>query len=129
LNDPQFIGYLRIAYVGSQALALLVYYFITMKVSRLSLDVRHSAKSQIRRRNDLTVLKYVNPPSATVSTVSTTRVVHSADVQDPEGKPELVTTTVKDYDLAETGKAMKSLFMGVAMMCFLVSPQAILPSV
>jgi hypothetical protein len=69
----------------------------------------------------LTVLKYVNPPSATVSTVSTTRVVHFADFQDPEGKPELVTTTVKDYDLAETGKAMKSLFMGVAMMCFLVS--------
>ena len=42
-------------------------------------------------------------------------------IQDPEGKPELITTTVKDYDLAETGKAMKSLFMGVAMMCFLVS--------
>jgi hypothetical protein len=41
-------------------------------------------------------------------------------MQDPDAKPELVTTTVKDYDLAETGKAMKSLFMGVAMMCFLV---------
>lgn len=33
MNDPQFIGYLRIAYVASQALALLTYYFITMKVS------------------------------------------------------------------------------------------------
>jgi hypothetical protein len=33
LNDPDFIGYLRIAYVVSQVGALLVYYFITMKVS------------------------------------------------------------------------------------------------
>jgi hypothetical protein len=67
----------------------------------------------------LTVLKYVNPPSATVCVSLSSRSF--TDLQDPEGKPELVTTTVKDYDLAETGKAMKSLFMGVAMMCFLVS--------
>lgn len=31
--------------------------------------------------------------------------------QQADAKPELVTTTVKDYDLAETGKAMRSLFV------------------
>ncbi len=44
----------------------------------------------------MTVLRYVNPPAPTAG----------ADV-----KPELVTTTVKDYDLAETGKAMRGLFV------------------
>ncbi|GFZ43292.1 Inorganic phosphate transport protein PHO88 [Saitozyma sp. JCM 24511] len=80
LEDPEFITYLRIGYVASQLIALAVYWFITLK---------------IRRRNDLTVLKYVNPPSA----------------MNPDAKPELVTTTVKDYDLVETGKAMRGLFM------------------
>jgi hypothetical protein len=90
-------------------------------VSTLSCECGGQTDSQIRRRNDLTVLKYVNPPSATVSNGACTCPELPTDPQDPEGKPELVTTTVKDYDLAETGKAMKSLFMGVAMMCFLVS--------
>jgi hypothetical protein len=40
-------------------------------------------------------------------------------LQNPDSKDELVTTTVRDYDLAETGKAMKGLFTGVAFMAFL----------
>lgn len=32
MNDPDFIGYLRIAYVASQVLAVTIYYYITMKV-------------------------------------------------------------------------------------------------
>lgn len=40
-------------------------------------------------------------------------------VQNPDAKDELVTTTVRDYDLAETGKAMKALFTGMAFMAFL----------
>ncbi len=39
--------------------------------------------------------------------------------QNPDSKDELVTTTVRDYDLAETGKAMKGLFTGMAFMAFL----------
>jgi len=88
MDDPQFITYLRIGYVVSQVLSLAIYYFIILK---------------IKRKNDLTVLKYVQPPSAMNS----------------EAKPELVTTTVKDYDLSETGKAMRSLFFGIAFMGFL----------
>lgn len=32
-----------------------------------------------------------------------------------------MTTTVKDYDLDQTGKAIKGLFTGIAFMAFLVS--------
>ncbi|ORY24668.1 inorganic phosphate transporter Pho88 [Naematelia encephala] len=88
LDDPQFLTYLRVGYLSSQVLAIAIYYFITM---------------MIRKKNDLTVIKYVNP----------------AAPMNPDSKPELVTTTVKDYDLAETGKAMKGLFVGIAFMCFL----------
>ncbi|ODO07297.1 inorganic phosphate transporter pho88 [Cryptococcus wingfieldii CBS 7118] len=88
MEDPQVVNYLRIGYVSAQIIALGIYYFITLK---------------IRRKNDLTVIKYVSPASPT----------------NPDAKPELVTTTVKDYDLAETGKAMRSLLISVAFMCFL----------
>lgn len=67
---------------------------------------RHSgcaADSQIRKKNDLTVIKYVQPKSP----------------MQPDSKDELVTTTVRDYDLAETSKAMKGLFTGMAFMGFL----------
>ncbi|WVR05647.1 hypothetical protein IAU60_002669 [Kwoniella sp. DSM 27419] len=88
MEDPVVLNYLRIGYIASQAISLAVYYYITLK---------------IRRKNDLTVLKYVNP----------------AAPMNPDAKPELVQTTVKDYDLAEVGKAIKSLLVGVAFMCFL----------
>ncbi|WRT65902.1 uncharacterized protein IL334_002853 [Kwoniella shivajii] len=87
MDDPKIINYLRIGYVASQVISLAIYYFITLK---------------IRRKNDLTVLKYVNP----------------APPMNPDAKPELVQTTVKDYDLAEVGKAIKSL-LSLAFMAFL----------
>ncbi|WVW80349.1 hypothetical protein I302_102329 [Kwoniella bestiolae CBS 10118] len=88
MDDPQTVDYLRIGYAASQAISLAIYYYITLK---------------IRKRNDLTVLKYVNP----------------APPMNPDAKPELVQTTVKDYDLAEVGKAIKSLFVSLAFMAFL----------
>ncbi|RSH85848.1 uncharacterized protein EHS24_004028 [Apiotrichum porosum] len=87
-DDPQVVMYLRAGYVGAQALSFLIYYYVTMK---------------IRSKNDLTVIKYVQPKSP----------------MNPDAKDELVTTTVRDYDLAETGKAMKALFTGMAFMAFL----------
>ncbi|KAG8745106.1 hypothetical protein FRC10_008717 [Ceratobasidium sp. 414] len=57
---------------------------------------------KIKAKNDQTVLKYVeakNPMS-----------------QDTGG---LVTTTVRDYDLAETSKLVRGVYMGVLMMAFL----------
>ncbi|ORX35430.1 inorganic phosphate transporter Pho88 [Kockovaella imperatae] len=88
LDDPQYLTYLRGGYVTAQVVSFLIYFAITLI---------------IRKKNDLTVLKYVNP----------------ATPMNPDSKPELVTTTVRDYDLAETGKAMKSLFFGIAFMGFL----------
>jgi len=87
MQDPQFIQYLRIGYVASQLLAVGIYLFITMR---------------IRKKNDMTTLKYVQPPSPMS--------------QEPGG---LVTTTVKDYDLSETGKLIRGLFIGIAFMGFL----------
>ncbi|KAK4683775.1 hypothetical protein P7C73_g6453, partial [Tremellales sp. Uapishka_1] len=86
-EDPVVINYLRIGYVAAQLLSLATYFYITLK---------------IKKKNDLTVLKYVQPP---------------APMSQEEGK--LVTTTVKDYDLQQTGAAMKGLFTGIAFMCFL----------
>ncbi|GHJ85755.1 hypothetical protein NliqN6_2157 [Naganishia liquefaciens] len=87
LQDEEFIFKLRIGYISAQVLSVAIYFFIMQK---------------IKKRNDLTTLKYVQPASP---------------MSQEQGG--LVTTTVKDYDLSETGKAMRGLFMGVAFMCFL----------
>jgi len=83
-DDPQTLTLIRIAYVGVQLAVLAVYYFISL---------------QIKKKNDQTVLKYVEPAGA-MSTED----------------PKLVTTTVRDYDLTETSKGLRSVYTGVAMM-------------
>ncbi|KAI0280690.1 inorganic phosphate transporter [Russula aff. rugulosa BPL654] len=90
-DNPQVLDYVRIAYVASQAFALLVYYYTSSKV-----------RSQIKAKNDQTMLKYVEPANPLA--------------QEP-GK--LVTSTVRDYDLAETSKLIKGVYTSVAMMAFL----------
>ncbi len=55
---------------------------------------------QINRKNDLTTLKYVEPASA----------------MGGKKDPELVTTTVKEYDMLELQKAAKQGLIGIAMM-------------
>ncbi|RDB30210.1 Inorganic phosphate transport protein PHO88 [Hypsizygus marmoreus] len=85
-DDPQILLYVRIAYVAAQLLALGVYYYVSLK---------------IKRKNDQTVLKYVEAPGFT-------------------GEPgALVTTTVRDYDLSETSKLLRAVYMGIAMMAFM----------
>lgn len=56
--------------------------------------------SKIQRKNDLTTLKYVEP----------------AAPMSGKTVPELITTTVKEYDMLELQKAAKSALMGVGMM-------------
>lgn len=51
MDDPVFVTYLRIGYVAAQIIAIAVYYYCQLSA---------------RRKNDLTVLKYVNPPSPMV---------------------------------------------------------------
>ncbi|KAI0951478.1 hypothetical protein AcW1_008513 [Taiwanofungus camphoratus] len=75
------------AYVTSQVIILSVYYYVSMK---------------IKQKNDMTVLKYVEP----------------ANPMTKEGGT-LVTTTIRDYDLAETSKLVRGAYVGIAMMVFL----------
>lgn len=60
------------------------------------------------------MIKYVQPKNAMVGAPQFPR-----SSQNPDSKDELVTTTVRDYDLTETSKAMKGLFTGIAFMGFL----------
>ncbi|GAA5895530.1 hypothetical protein JCM8208_005257 [Rhodotorula glutinis] len=83
-NDPDVLLYVRIFYVGVQALTLGIYYYVTLK---------------IKQKNDLKVLKYTEP----------------AKPMSGEG-PTQVTTTNRDYDLAETSKAIRSVLMGCLFM-------------
>lgn len=57
---------------------------------------------QIKKRNDTTTLKYVQPASP---------------MSQEQGG--LVTTTVRDYDLSETSKLIRGLLIGIAFMGFL----------
>ncbi|KAF7370898.1 Pho88 superfamily [Mycena sanguinolenta] len=86
-EDPEVLFYTRIGYVTVQAVVLGIYYYVSMA---------------IKKKNDQTVLKYVDAPNPMT--------------QEPG---QLVTTTVRDYDLSETSKLLRSVYMGIAMMAFL----------
>ncbi|CAA7265624.1 unnamed protein product [Cyclocybe aegerita] len=83
-DDPDTLNLVRAGYVASQVIILAVYYYVSMT---------------IKKKNDQTVLKYVEPPAAMT--------------QEPG---QLVTTTIRDYDLSETSKLLRSAYMGIAMM-------------
>lgn len=86
-DDPEVLNYVRLGYVVSQALILGSYYYTSMK---------------IRKKNDQTVLKYVEPANPMTKDNGT-----------------LITTTVKDYDLGEVTKALRGALFSLAMMGFL----------
>ncbi|KAH9482027.1 SRP-independent targeting protein 3 [Psilocybe cubensis] len=83
-DDPETLNYVRIGYVASQLVVLGVYYYIS---------------AVIKKKNDQTVLKYVEPANPM-----------------SQDAPQLVTTTVRDYDLSETSKLLRSTYMSLAMM-------------
>jgi hypothetical protein len=59
-DNPQVLDYVRIAYVASQAIALLVYYYASSKVCPYFLFLPYLSPhvSQIKAKNDQTILKY-----------------------------------------------------------------------
>ncbi|TCD61821.1 hypothetical protein EIP91_007866 [Steccherinum ochraceum] len=71
-------------------------------VQVLVLGVYFFVSQKVKSKNDQTVLKYVEAPSPMSSEPG-----------------QLVTITVKDYDLQETSKAIRGVYMGLAMMVFL----------
>ncbi|KAK7435618.1 phosphate transporter (Pho88) [Stygiomarasmius scandens] len=87
-ENPEVLTYVRIGYAATQLVILGVYYYVTM---------------QVKKKNDQTILKYVEPPSP----------------MSPDQESKLVTTTVRDYDLSEVSKLLRSVYIGIAMMCFL----------
>lgn len=54
-DQPEYVRYAQIAYVASQLLCLAVFYFCSL---------------QIKKKNDLTVLKYVNAKNPMVRGVA-----------------------------------------------------------
>ncbi|THH03208.1 hypothetical protein EW145_g6440 [Phellinidium pouzarii] len=74
-----------------------------VSVQLIVLAVYYYISMKIKQKNDQTVLKYVEPASPMS--------------QEPSGN--LVTTTVRDYDLGEVSKLVRSVYMGLAMMGFL----------
>lgn len=91
-DKPEYVRYAQLVYVVSQLLCLGVFYFCSL---------------QVKKKNDLTVLKYVN------AKVPTVRSFTHRQSQEPG---ELVTTTHRDYDLAEISKSIRGVLMGVAFM-------------
>jgi len=68
----------------------------------IALAVYYYTSMKIKQKNDQTVMKYVEPKNPMSS-----------------DSGQLVTTTVRDYDLAEVSKAVRGIYMGVAMMAVL----------
>jgi len=74
--------------------------YVTAQV--IILGVYYYISMTVKQKNDQTVLKYVEPQSPMSSEPG-----------------QLVITTVRDYDLAETSKLLRSVYMGIAMMAFM----------
>lgn len=86
-EDPQTLLYVRGLYLLSNAIIVGLYLY---------------AKMQVNKKNDLTTLKYVEPPSAFGGSES-----------------KMVTTTIKEYDSQQVNSCFKGMIQGIAMMAFM----------
>ncbi|KAM0747727.1 inorganic phosphate transporter [Meredithblackwellia eburnea MCA 4105] len=86
-EDENTLLYVRVAYVLSQLICVGAYYY---------------ASIVIKRKNDMKVLKYVEP---------------KAPMQQEPGA--MITTTNRDYDLGETSKGVRGVLIGIAIMGFM----------
>lgn len=87
-DDPQTLLYVRALYVFSNVLIISLYLYTKMKINQ---------------KNDLTTLKYVEPPSAFQGNTDS----------------KMVTTTIKEYDSQQVNSCFKGMIQGVAMMAFM----------
>ncbi|KAF9650231.1 inorganic phosphate transporter [Thelephora ganbajun] len=90
-DDPEVLLYARIGYVSAQLIVLAAYFVCS---------------SKIKQKNDLTVLKYGKCPTVFPNLTS-------------QDSGNLITTTIKDYDLGEVSKGVRGIYTGLAMMAFL----------
>lgn len=87
-ENPSVLFYVRLAFVVGTLATLAVYVYV---------------RFVIINKNDLTTLKYLEPPNK----------------MSGETESKLVTTTVKDYDLKQIQGAIKGVFTGLAMTGFM----------
>ncbi|KAF8340374.1 uncharacterized protein EI90DRAFT_3143840 [Cantharellus anzutake] len=87
MDDLQVLNYVRAGYAVVQLFVIGIYFYVS---------------SIIKKKNDLAVLKYVEPSP-----------------QFSQEPPKVVQTTVKDYDLTEVSKALRGVYMGIAMLAFM----------
>ncbi|KAG6846145.1 hypothetical protein H0H93_015748, partial [Arthromyces matolae] len=104
-EDPQVLLYVRIAYVAAQVIVIGTYYYTSLK---------------IKAKNDQTVLKY-GEPAHSYPPLAFSDSIRPVEAPQPfsQESGQLVTTTVRDYDLSETSKLLRAAYMGVAMMAFM----------
>ncbi|KAK5939132.1 phosphate transporter (Pho88) [Knufia obscura] len=86
-DDPQVLMGVRALYIVSNLIIFAVYFYTGM---------------QIKKKKDLTTLKYLEPAQA-----------GSGE------EPKLVTTTIMEYDQQQLQAAYKQQMMGVGMMAFM----------
>ncbi|KAI8091174.1 inorganic phosphate transporter [Gilbertella persicaria] len=90
LDNPEYLNSIRYTYLGSQIVIFMLSLYLL---------------SIIRKKNDNTPLRYVEPGGKT---------------WDGSESPEkLINTTVKDYDIQEAEKQMKNNFTSIAIIAFL----------
>jgi hypothetical protein len=87
-ENPSTLFYVRLAFIVGQVLTLIIYLYVRFSITQ---------------KNDLTTLKYLDPPNK----------------MSGETEPKLVTTTIKDYDLKQIDSAIKGVFTGLAMTGFM----------
>jgi len=85
MEDPNVVNGFRALYVLSNLIVMGIYFY---------------CKLQIDKKNDMTVLKYVEPAA-----------MGSAE------EPKAVTTTIADYDRGQLRSLIRAQLMGVGMMC------------
>ncbi|KAI8364869.1 inorganic phosphate transporter Pho88 [Choanephora cucurbitarum] len=90
LDDPSYLGLIRFIYLCSQILVLIFTFYLL---------------SVIRKKNDTTPLRYVEPGGLSWDGSKTS--------------DKLVTTTVTEYDIQETKKQMQTNFTSIAIIAFL----------
>lgn len=77
-------------------------------------------KSQIKKRDDTTVLKYVEPKAPMVREQPGRGFLSSCARSSQSQEPgALVTTTNRDYDLGQCSQGVRGVLFGIAMMGFL----------
>ncbi|KAK9383536.1 inorganic phosphate transporter Pho88 [Kockiozyma suomiensis] len=87
-EDPMVVFYARCAYLASNVIIFTVYLYARIKVAS---------------KNDLTTLKYVEPPAPMSGST----------------EKKLVTTTVKEYDLQQITTAIRSSLFGIVVLVFM----------